>query len=705
MAHVSTSPRRAGAPFRARFAFIGFVAFSGACSRHCSESPPTSHAKVVVERPRSDVVAATIYDGALAPGWQDWGWGNHDLSHGAAAIDLSNYGGWILWNPNFPSGVEGLAFRMAAPAGYGSFLQLRLSYQKSDAAFPAVDIEPERVRPSSGGWVDVYVPWTELNPGNLPADQLTLHARTKVGSDPVRFDKLVLTRADPDAAPPPPAKTDRVRLSVDCRAPGRPISPYIYGVAGGGELWATNPTAHRWGGNRTTRYNWQQLVTNAGKDWFFENTREGDYRSYLADDRKHGVFTAFTLPIIGWVAKDATSSGFPVSKFGPQQATDQWRPDAGNGLDKDGKPLRPGPPSQTSTPADPAFIQKWVEAIRADDQKNGGRSVRMYILDNEPSLWSGNHRDVHPDGVSYDELLDRTVRYGSAVRAADPEAQIAGPAEWGWSGYLFSAKDLETGATLRPDRRAHGDVPLIPWYLSKLRDHERTTGTRLLDVLDVHFYPQGQNVYGSAADTATAALRIRSTRSLWDPTYKDESWIADTVRLIPRLKEWIAENYPGLRLSIGEYNFGGEQHVSGGLAQAEALGRFGSEGLDYAFYWTFPPENSPAYWAFRAYRDFDGHGGHFLERSLPTKATEAVSLFASRDEAGKHLVLVALNLDPATGADANIELNGCAPLQKTRRYVYTARSQKLGADGEQEGGALAASLAPYSITVFDLELK
>ena len=45
-----------------------------------------------------------------------------------------------------------------------------------------------------------------------------------------------------------------------------------------------------------------------------------------------------------------------------------------------------------------------------------------FALDNEPMLWNSTHRDVHPDPVTYDELLDRTIRYGSAVRAADPDA-------------------------------------------------------------------------------------------------------------------------------------------------------------------------------------------------------------------------------------------------------------------------------------------
>jgi hypothetical protein len=665
-----------------------------------STSAPTPPAK----RPPRDVIARTIYDGKLGPGWQDWGWGHHDLSHGPASIDFSNHGGFILWSSDIPNGLEGFSFRMAAPASFGSFLDVRLGHQKSDAAFPAVSIGPEHWRALPDGWVEVYVGWKELNPTNLPVDQLTLHARTAVDKTPVRLDKLVLTSPDPSAKPAAPATSGPVALRVDCRAPGHPISPYIYGVAGGGEPWDLRATIRRWGGNRTTRYNFELFVTNAGKDWFFENTTETDYREYLADGEKRQVPTAMTVPIIGWVAKDATSSGFPTSRFPAQNAVDGYRPGAGDGLDRDKKPISPGPPEQTSVPASPAFVQRWVEAIRARDAQSGKRGVPLYFLDNEPALWNANHRDIHPSPVSYDELLDRTLRYAAAVRAADPEVLIAGPTEWGWPAFFYSAKDLEYGTTLRPDRRAHGDVPLIPWYLARLREHEKATGKRLLDVLDVHFYPQGTNVYGPLADDATAALRIRSTRALWDPSYKDESWIAEPVRLIPRLRAWVAESYPGLRTSLGEYNFGGEGHMSGALAQAEALGRFGTERLDYAFYWVVPPKNSPAYWAFRAYRDFDGAGGHFLEQSIPTQMTPEVSLFASRDAASKRLVLVALNLEPATAAPTKIELAGCAPVATSRRFVYTASSGGLVADGKQEGGALEALLAPYSITVFDVEL-
>lgn len=657
-------------------------------------------------RPATLDPAETPYDGGLKPGWQDWGWGAHQLAGGPARINLSQYGGWILHHDPLSTHFGALSFRMLAPASFGTFLQVQLANGNDDHSLPAVDVGPEHARALPGGWQDIYVPWTELNPAASAFDRITLHAKASVGSAWVQFDKVILTRFDQKAANAVALSAPKrsLRLSVDCRAPGHPISPYIYGIAG--DLTDVPATARRWGGNPMTRYNWQLAnAYNVGKDWYFENGKTDDYRTFLSSNRTHHAISALTVPMIGWVAKDTTSVGFPVSVYGPQRGHDPNRADAGDGVRQDGVAIRPTSSTTASVVAPPEMMQKWVQAIRAEDQKTSTRSVQMYILDNEPSLWNTNHRDVHPDPLTYDELLDRTIRYGSAIRAADPDAVIAGPAEWGWTGYFYSAQDAAAGVGLRPDRRAHGDVPLIPWYLKKLREHDKATGTRVLNVLDVHYYPQESGVYGSNSDPATAALRLRSTRSLWDPTYKDESWINDTIRLIPRLKEWVAQNYPGLAISIGEYNFGAEQHISGALALAEALGRFGSEGIDYAFYWYLPPKNSPAYWAFRAYRNFDGKGGQFLARSMDARSSSDVSLFASRDESGKHIVVIALNLDPTKAAQASINLLGCDPIATRRKFAYGADNQSIEEQGSKAGGNLDETLAPYSINVFDIVLK
>ncbi len=532
---------------------------------------------------------------------------------------------------------------------------------------------------------------------------------------------LVLAAAPGDARGEDLARMParRGRWKIDCASPGHPISPLVYGIgtwfrADDPQQWTLGATARRWGGNAASRYNWELGdVWNLDHDWYFRNARVGgrpgtSYATFLAEDRAHGLRSALVVPMIGWVAKDATSCSFPVSVFGPQRSTAFDLPDAGDGLDPGGRPLRPGPPTRTSVPSTPESIGRWVARIRRDAAA-GGPTVDEYILDNEPMLWHRTHRDVHPEPVSYDELLERTVAYATAIRRADPGAVIAGPASWGWLGYHYSARDSELSTRLPLDRLAHGGVPLLPWYLRTLRERERRTGVRLLDVLDVHFYPAipavGLGTSG-AVDPAGAALRLRSTRSLWDASYRDESWIGERIRLLPLLREWVDENAPGLGISIGEWNFGAEGHMSGGLAVAEALGRFGQAGIDSAFYWTVPPDRSPAYWAFRAYRNFDGAGGRFLDVSAPVRGDGTLaSLFASRDPARSRVVAILLNLDPRSPIDATIDLAGCGPAGAVRAFVYGG-----GPDGPAPvagvavgpDGALAVEAAPYTITILEV---
>jgi hypothetical protein len=318
------------------------------------------------------------------------------------------------------------------------------------------------------------------------------------------------------------------------------------------------------------------------------------------------------------------------------------------------------------------------------------------------------------DGIAltYDELLEKTIAYGTAIRKADPDAIIAGPASFGWWEYFYSTKDHDEGFRTKPDRAAHGDVPLLAWYLRKLAEHEKKTGVRILDVLDVHLYPQADKVQGpdgaggdggGETDRKTNDLRFRTTRSLWDRSYEDESWIKDNVYLIPRMKELIAQNYPGRGFQIGEYNFGAERHPAGGVALAEALGRFALHGVSHAFYWTYPKTNSPAYWAFRAYRNYDGQGGHFQERIVPSSSPSGTSLYASRDEAGKKWVLIALNFSADRPHDAAIQLAGCVAPGALKSFAFTGAPQGfIPGDAKLEGNVLKAKLPPYSVSVFEL---
>jgi hypothetical protein len=504
-------------------------------------------------------------------------------------------------------------------------------------------------------------------------------------------------------AAPPQALT----LTVDLRHPRHRISPLIFGVGhseradpGRARPWELGATAVRWGGNSSSRYNWELgNAWNTGSDWFFRNVDYSDrpgpaYARFMDENRAHGVASALTMPMLGWVAKDTTSASFPVARFGPQLALDPDVPGVGNGIGRNGRPLAPDAPQRTSVAAPPEMIARWAARLRSDR-----REPDLYFLDNEPTLWHETHRDVHPQPVGYDELLDRTLRYGEAIRRSAPGAVIAGPALWGFPALFDSAVG-------RADREAHGGAPLLVWYLQQLRAHEQQTGRRIVDVVDVHFYPQGKGIglgREGGTDPDTAARRIRSVRALWDPAYRDESWIGEPVRLLPRLREWIDASYPGRGISIGEWNFGAEGHISSGLSAAEALGRFAEAGVTAAFYWTAPPRGSPPFWAFRAFRNYDGHGGRFGDLFLGSASAAGASAFASADESGTRVVIVAVNPHPSV-VPAVLDVATDASPREVRVFTYD------GGDGFAVHRLAATrpivvQLAPSSISVVELRFS
>lgn len=638
-----------------------------------------------------------IYDHGLIAPWEDHGWTDHELKGpGPARLKFGGFGGWIMVHAGGLLQDErygAVVFRMKTPGDWGDFLEMRL--EGDGGGFEIVKIDAARRLQLEDGWTEVLVPLRLLNPYGLAFNRIRLRANRNVPDEWVLLDGAGLTGPRKDDTPPKVYPERPAPLKVRCDRPGRPVSPFIYGVSSDSAPEEMRATAHRMGGNRMSRYNWELGAVNTASDYYFRNVANYQtHQQFIERGVARKAWVAMTLPIMGWVAKDTSSYSYSTAVYGKQQSVAPENADMGNGVDLSGKELAGKDPTTTSVPAPPEMMKRWFETKSL-------KQVDEFILDNEPGLWNSTHRDVHPEPLGYDELLERTIAYGTAVRAAAPKAIISGPAEWGWSGYFWSAKDAAAGFRRSPDRRAHGDVPLLDWYLQKLREHEAKTGVRVLDVVDLHFYPQGRNVYSEAADPDTAALRLRSTRALWDETYVDESWIKEPINLIPRLKAIIAKNYPGRGISFGEWNFGGEGHVSGGLATAEALGRFAEGGVRSAYYWTTPKKDSASYWGFRAFRNFDGAGGHFYDEYLESTAAPDVSLFVSRDPSTGRLVAVALNLSNTSSARANLELEGCSVATTFTTWTWAGRP--TGFEKAQGRGAVSALLPPWSITVFDLQ--
>jgi hypothetical protein len=199
--------------------------------------------------------------------------------------------------------------------------------------------------------------------------------------------------------------------------------------------------------------------------------------------------------------------------------------------------------------------------------------------------------------------------------------------------------------------------------------------------------------------------RNRSTRSLWDTNYVDETWINDKVKLVPRLKQWVAQYYPGTRIGLTEYNWGAEGHINGATAQADILGIFGREGLDMAARWTTPAATTPTYKAMKMYRNYDGNKSAFGETSVAASAPnpDTLSSFAAvRTSDGALTVMIINKVLSGTTPVLLSVTNFSAAVAAQVWQLTTANTISRLTDLNVSGGSLSNTVPAQSITLFVL---
>lgn len=528
------------------------------------------------------------------------------------------------------------------------------------------------------------------------------------------------------AGPPLPTVTvvagsADVTIAVDTSRNRRAISPLVYGS---NDLAPVPPgaTLLRGGGNRWTAYNWTNNFSNAGADFgpYSNDTNMGSPASgpgaapatIIRDAQATGAAALVTIPIQGWVSKDASGN---VSLTSP--LTDRFVPNQ----PRKGSAFTTAP-SPTSTTVFQDELAHFVAVTLGS-----GRTPHL-SLDNEPDLWRNpTHPEVQRSALSYAALLSQTVASASAIRDAVPGALIYGPVSFGWSGYvnLQGAPDAPSNASI--------DNSFLDAYLQRMNSESAGRGVRLLDVLDIHYYTEATgcgtrvNNPGAGNSDCVVAARVQAPRSLADPTFVETSWITQTtpgssfgtaIQLVPRMLAKIAARFAGTRLGITEYDFGGTDHVSGALAEADALGLMGREGVYAAAWWRQGSPSGawvPAAW--RAYRNYDGAGHNFGDTAVLASSSDLdhVSVFASVDAASAgRVVLVVIHRPTLAGSSLDlrartvqIQLTHSQTLATARAWQLTAGATPTSAwpavaVARPQGNALTLTLPPESITTIEL---
>ncbi len=483
------------------------------------------------------------------------------------------------------------------------------------------------------------------------------------------------------------------KLTIDGSANRHPISPYIYGIADTGpdaglanELkWPLN----RWGGDAATRYNWKLDMSNSGGDWFFmvqggNGGPSGAPDKMIDASKGWGGRALITIPYIDYInSATTTDCTFPVSIFGPQQKVNPFvhptingaQTDAGNGVKPDGSNITPTKDQieRIHVANTPDYQKEWVRHLVEKYGTTDKGGVALYELDNEPDGWNNTHRDIHPDNLGHDELVNKTLTYGGAVKDADATALVAGP-----GGFLLH---YDNEGKPGDGKAEHGGLGQAEYFLKKMAEADQSGHRRILDYFDEHYYPLDQR-------DQTDDVLLERTRSLWDPSYVEKDWYGDNngaVDLIPKFKEWVNKYYPGTKVSISEYGFGEPSKFVTALAFVDVLGIYGREGLDMACLFGSPKPDQPVAGAFRAYLNYDGNGGKFGDSSVSSTSEDQGKLAVySAVRTSDHVLTVIVLNKTTTDLQSSVSLSGILPKGSAKVYRLAEDSgNKLASEPDQ----------------------
>ncbi len=526
------------------------------------------------------------------------------------------------------------------------------------------------------------------------------------------------------AQPPGNLVLNDIAISVDVLANRHVLSSYVYGGAypqDAPTITDSGTTVVRWGGNATSRYNWQAGTYNAANDWYFGDygyTEIGDSSStqFITDVKAAGSDPLMTMVMLGWVAKDVTDGSaysFSVAKYGAQCAVNPYNSDDGDGVESDCQTnitgnnpndanveLNDSP--QSGDPPGTVYRNQWAAALATAF----GSAPHFYDMDNEIDIWGSTHRDVHPNPSAYNELRDTYIAEARALKGWDPNAIRFGAVSCCWWFYWNGANNNDKGA--------HAGIDFLPWWLNEVYWQDELAATRSVDVFDIHAYPDGPDTSGWTL-AQERALSLRIYRDYWDPTYVSESgdinqqWVTQiqpnrTIPFrIPRMRATANMIYPGTPLSITEWsaNFAGESDYSTALADADAYGILGRERVYLASRWTAPAPTNPNYLALKLYRNYDGQHHAFATTSVSDTNNGSASLFSSYaalNSSGTSLTVMVLNKNPLASVQAQFAFNGFTPRQVTAYTLSPNNPTKIVASPPRPWTSVIP-VAPYTATL------
>lgn len=513
------------------------------------------------------------------------------------------------------------------------------------------------------------------------------------------------------------AQAPQVNMQISTSsASQKTISPYIYGLNGyvydtswGSSPWATglsnhggfsnldalNVTSWRLGGNSMTPYNWEQGANNSGNDDAHKNSIFQSYivtgnnassapnfyspAQALVTTQNHALSlnaaALIQLPMAGYVAADVTGT----TCGNPLLTPSRWKQVVNT---------KPTPFTLSPNLSDGViYVDEEINFLKNQfGDATTANGIKFYQTDNEVGLWShylaggggsgadGTHSVMHPNLTTCNEVISKTYDLAKTIKTVDANAKVFSSGRWGYME-AYSLWNIWDGSSHQPSDWASFNIEpyktngtgntfrynQMTWqnaFLAAMKQKETIEGKRLLDVLAFHYYPEG---------ISTDADRLQAPRSLWDSNYVENSWITQIgngltegrgLRMIPLTQQAINDFYPGTKMAITEYDFGGRTNISGTIAQADALGIFGKYDIYYATYFGIADQYIAP--AFKIFRNYDGTKKTFGSISIQSSTSNVAntSIYASIEDVSANVMHIILINKSSLVVTASINITG-----------------------------------------------
>ncbi|HAQ18181.1 MAG TPA: glycoside hydrolase family 44 [Prolixibacteraceae bacterium] len=466
-----------------------------------------------------------------------------------------------------------------------------------------------------------------------------------------------------------------IRIDIDLTKGKKPVSPYLYGknnvlpknLLGSGttaDITKAKEAGVRFvrqgGGNNSTKYNWRNRLSSH-PDWYnnvYDNNWDAAAKNLM--DKMPGVQGMWSFQILGKSAAN-TKNNFNDWAYN----TSKWWTGVNQNLAGGGqvntaggsKALVEGNPDLylMDWPADSTvgILDKWFGAKGLGYDKT---KIRYWNMDNEPEIWSGTHDDVMKTQCTAEEFMQLYFKVAKAARAKYPDIKLVGPVpanEWQW--YRWGSD-----AILYNGKR----YCWLEYFILRISEEEKVTGIKLLDVLDIHFYPgetdatncvQLHRVYFDRNFVYPGANGVHTVTGGWDTSINKEY-------ILGRCSDWLVKYKGashGVTFGITETDIGSTNPNVQALWYASTMGEFMKNGVEIFTPWSWKVGMWEALHLFSRYNQ-----ENFVQATSQNEVL--ISAYPTVNEAADSMTVVLVNRHQT--AKQTVNLNFAGYLLQDRTY-------------------------------------